>query len=197
MPTPLRWSRQRQEWISCYCCPPNVARVVAACNRYAYASDASSLYVLMYGSNRLETKLAGGERLVVQQSSAYPSDGKVTLSIEQAPHAAYSIRLRVPEWCSQTSIRVNGQSTTPPVEAGFVNIERNWKPGDRISLDFSMPARLISAHPLVEECRGQVAVVRGPLVYCLESADLPKSTSMHQVAISATSSFRATSGKRN
>lgn len=195
MPTQLRWSRQRQEWISCYCCPPNVARTIAACNRYAYAVETNALHVLLYGSNHLDTKLSDGQPLELKQSSSYPADGNITLTIENAPSYAYSIRLRVPGWCSQAKFSINGQPASLPADAGFVTIERNWRAGDRITLDFAMPARLVSAHPLVEECRGQVAVVRGPLVYCVESADLPKETSLHQIAIPADSTFQAAIGQ--
>ena len=55
---------------------------------------------------------------------------------------------------------------------GYVELRRKWKTGDRISLELSMPVTLIESHPLVEETRNQVAIKRGPVVYCLESTDI-------------------------
>ena len=54
-------------------------------------------------------------------------------------------------------------------------VKRAWKSGDVVSLQLPMEAKLMEANPLVEETRAQVAVKRGPIVYCLESADLPAS----------------------
>ncbi len=75
MPTPLRWSRERQSWISCYCCPPNVARTIAACNRYAYATDDRTLYVLLYGSNSASAQLAGEEALLLSSTATIQPRG--------------------------------------------------------------------------------------------------------------------------
>ncbi len=194
MPSTLRWSRERQEWISCYCCPPNVARTIAACNRYAYSVRDDQTHVLLYGSNQVVAKLRDGQSLKIVQRSEYPSDGQVTLTLEQVPRETYALYLRVPGWCQEVKVWLNDQPIAAPAAKGFATIERKWSPGDRISLDFAMTTRLVTAHPLVEECRGQVAVVRGPLVYCLESADLPKSTSLHRVAIAANSQFQTIQG---
>lgn len=51
-------------------------------------------------------------------------------------------------------------------------LQRTWQPGDAVDLDFPMPAALVEANPLVEETLNQVAIKRGPVVYCVESADL-------------------------
>ena len=197
MPTQLRWSRERQAWISCFCCPPNVARTIAACNRYAYAANDHDAYVLLYGSNRYDTRLPNGQELAIEQTSDYPSDGRVTLQFIKAPSESLALHLRLPNWCGQHSLRLNGQAQQPQLKAGFAVIERNWKPGDRIELDMEMPARLVAAHPLVEECRGQAAVMRGPLVYCVESVDLPQHVTIEQVALSATSKFKLAPSQAN
>lgn len=62
---------------------------------------------------------------------------------------------------------------------------------DKVELDLPMDVRLIEAHPLVEENRNHVAVMRGPLVYCLESADLPEPTKLGQVRLPSTSTWNA------
>ena len=55
----------------------------------------------------------------------------------------------------------------------YNELKRPWKAGDKIELTLDMPATLIESNPLVEETKNQVTVKRGPVVYCLESTDLP------------------------
>lgn len=188
MPTSLRWSRQREAWISCYCCPPNVARTIAQVNRLAYSVDQKSTTVLLYGSNRLTQRLDDESTIELEQTSDYPLSGSIQLKVVQAPKNAYTIGLRVPGWCPKASIKVNGElQKTQPATEGIVPLTRSWKAGDAIDLQLEMPIELLEAHPLVEECRGQVAVRRGPLIYCVESNDLPEKSSIQRVAIDASS----------
>ncbi len=188
MPTKLRWSRQREAWISCYCCPPNVARTVAQVNRMAYSVDQNSTNVLLFGSNRLTQTIEGDSMIELEQTSDYPMSGSVLVKVVQAPSKPYAIGFRIPGWCSKATIKVNEEiqelKLTP---ASIVSLTRTWKASDTIDLQLEMPVELLEAHPLVEECRGQVAVRRGPLIYCLESTDLPNLSSIHRVAIDASS----------
>jgi DUF1680 family protein len=62
-------------------------------------------------------------------------------------------------------------------------VNRSWTAGDVLTLDLPMPVRLMQAHPLVEETRNQVAVQRGPIVYCLESTDLAEGVRVADVLI--------------
>ena len=57
-------------------------------------------------------------------------------------------------------------------EHGYIIIDDIWKRGDIISFNMEMKTRIMEANPLVEESRGQVAIQRGPIVYCMESQDL-------------------------
>lgn len=83
--------------------------------------------------------------------------------------------LRIPGWVRGATVRINGRAIPePPVAGAYLELRRDWSPGDFIELDLPMPVRLVEANPQVEEVRGQAAVMRGPLVYCAESADLPE-----------------------
>jgi hypothetical protein len=189
---PLRWSRQREEWISCFCCPPNIVRLLAEVGRYAYAVEGDAVSVLLYGSNRLSTTLQDGSPLQITQTSDYPWDGAVQLQIDAGPARPWALRLRIPRWCEGGGLFVNGIPHSQPLTSGeFISLQREWRAGDRVELQLPMPVRLMSAHPLVEECRGQVAVQRGPLVYCLESTDLPQGARVSQVAIPAQGDWQA------
>jgi DUF1680 family protein len=73
-------------------------------------------------------------------------------------------------------VKINGeayknQQITP---GSYIRLERSWSPDDMVEIEFPMEIRLVQSHPLVEENRNHVAVMRGPVVYCLEDADLPE-----------------------
>jgi len=74
---------------------------------------------------------------------------------------------------------------------GYHEVRRIWKSGDIVDLDLRMDTELIEANPLVEETLGQVAVKRGPIVYCLESVDLPKGVGPLDVFLAPGIQFRA------
>jgi DUF1680 family protein len=193
MPTELRWSRERQEWISCFCCPPNVVRLVAEVGRYAYRVDGDAVSVLLFGTNELDMSFAAGGQLQLSQQSNYPWDGRVQIVVRNAPTQPFTIRLRTPGWCESGQLAVNGVEESEKLRAGtFAEVRRAWRPGDRLELNLDMPVRLVQAHPLVEECRGQVAVRRGPLVYCLESCDLPQGVAITDVVVPADTAWTTT-----
>ncbi|MCS7033099.1 MAG: glycoside hydrolase family 127 protein, partial [Phycisphaerae bacterium] len=160
MPCDLRWPRRRQKFLSCFCCPPNVARLLARLHEYAYAVCHRGIHVVLYGGNRLETSLPDGRQVRLWQRTRYPVDGEIQLTIETP--GEFSIFLRIPAWAGTGRVRVN---SGPAVEApeGFHELRRVWRAGDLVELSLPMPPRLIEAHPWVEEARNQVAVARGPV----------------------------------
>lgn len=69
---------------------------------------------------------------------------------------------------------MNGEAVADPLPPGsYARVERRWRAGDVVQLDLPLRVRLVEGNPRIESVRNQVAVLRGPLVYCLESADLP------------------------
>jgi uncharacterized protein len=165
--------------VHCFCCPPSVARTLAELHGWAYGIAENAVWVHLYGGNVFE---AEGIRLV--QKTQYPWDGHVTITVEKAPTTELAIRLRIPAWAYGAKLRVNGQDAGGEVRPlSYVSLERHWSPGDTIQLDLPMEVVLIEAHALVEENRNHVAVMRGPIVYCLESADLPGSVALADVRL--------------
>ncbi len=183
LPVTLRYPRTRQKFFTSFCCPPNVVRTIAEVGGYAYSTTSDSLLVNLYGTNTLETTL-GKSPLKITQKTDYPWDGKVRIAIDECGEEEFAIKLRIPGWCKGATISVNDESfkdaTTP---GSYAEVRRTWKTGDVIELNLPMPAQLITANPLVEEVQHQVAVKRGPVVYCIESADLPKGVEVENVVI--------------
>lgn len=169
-PYTMRWPKHRQHYISCFCCPPNTLRTLCEAQEYAYAVSGSTLYVNLYGQNSLKTK-----DLEIEQVTNYPWDGRITLAIRKAKKLS-TIKLHKPNWADQYSVTVNGEPSS-------LNITRKWKAGDLIEINFEMRPRLIEANPLVEEAKNQVAVQRGPIVYCLEGQDIEGNYRINDIAI--------------
>jgi DUF1680 family protein len=184
LPFELRWSRKREPYISCFCCPPNIVRTIAETAAYAYSLSDDGVWVNLYGSNVLDTHLPGGGAVKLRQETKYPWDGKIQITLERVPSTELSVFLRVPGWTEGARVAVNAESVGKDLQPGqYFEIKRLWSAGDRIELVLPMPVQLLEAHPLVEEAHNQVTVRRGPIVYCLESVDLPENIKVADVAI--------------
>ena len=171
-PYTMRWPKHRQHYITCFCCPPNTLRTLCQAQEYAYAVSGQTLYVNLYGQNALKTK-----NLEVEQTTGYPWDGKVILTVKKAKNLQ-TIQLHKPNWCDKYTVKVNGENAD-------LRITRKWKKGDVIELNLDMRPRLVEANPLVEEAKNQVAVMRGPIVYCLEGQDIQGDCRISDIALPA------------
>lgn len=102
--------------------------------------------------------------------------------------------LRIPAWVRGASVRVYSDSRAAfeqsDLEPGkYFPLQRRWASGDTIQLILPMPVRLVEGHKLVEETRGQIAVMRGPLVYCIETPDAGQGTDLGEYVIPRNSTF--------
>ena len=175
---------ERQPYLYCFCCPPNLVRTVAKSPAWAYSKTENGIAVNLYGGNRLETTLLDGSSLNLTQKSNYPWHGAVEITIEEAKSETFEILLRIPAWAKGSTVKVNGQEVEAIVPGNFARIARKWSAGDVILLDMPMTTKFIEGHPRIEEVRNQVAIKRGPIVYAVESPDLPKGTAITDVYIS-------------
>ena len=174
-PYHLRWEGGRVPYISkSNCCPPNTVRTIAEVNNYMYSIGEKGLYINMYGGNVLSTELRDGTKIKLEQTTNYPWDGKIVITIKEATGKPVNIFLRIPGWSKGYTLKINGSyPKVRDTDGGFIIAGSKWNAGDKIELNFEMPATLIESNPMVEETRNRVTVKRGPVVYCLESADLP------------------------
>jgi len=160
----------RSEWFGCSCCPPNVVRTVAEIGQYFYAAENNNLWVNLFNTSEAVVGVAG-QNVKIRQQTDYPWDGKVKIAIEPTIAAKIALRLRCPDWCNQTELKVNSQPFSAKNEKGYLVIDREWHSGDSIEYTMAMPVELVYSNPLVQEDCGRTAIQRGPLVYCIEEAD--------------------------
>lgn len=184
-PYHLRWEGGRVNYISkSNCCPPNTVRTIAEINNYMYSVDQQGIYINMYGGNRLTTSLDDGEPVSLLQETNYPWNGVVTITMQQTPAKPFALNFRIPGWCRSARIKVNGHYLGAVIKSGTYHaLSRKWSAGDKVELIMDMPAVLLESNPLVEETRNQVAVKRGPIVYCLESTDVKDGVKVFDIAI--------------
>lgn len=181
-------NRLRWPWHGCPCCPPMFLKLMSALPGYIYATDGhNDLYVNLYIGSKATIDLAG-KAVALAQTTRYPWDGDVQLKIDPAQPATFDVNVRVPAWCrggasqgglytitqsgaDAFAIRINGHPTAFEMVQGYARLHRQWQAGDVVQIRMDMPIRRVKADSRVEADRGRVALMRGPLVYCLESAD--------------------------
>lgn len=163
----------RQGWFGCACCPPNLARLLASVHQYLYSQSEDSLYVHFFAESEMECTF-GSSKVRLNQSTNYPWDGKINVSLTMAQETEFKLYVRIPSWCKTPQVRVNGE-VLPNLEAnlvkGYLVLDRKWQDGDQVELELPMPVETVHAHPMVREVVGRVALQRGPIVYCLEEVD--------------------------
>lgn len=169
---------RRQRLFECSCCPPNIFRFIASISQYIYSVNQDTLYINQYIENRSAVSLASA-KINIEQITDYPWDETVTISIQSDKPALFTIALRLPGWCSAPEIKVNGVcvfgkdfiNDNVKVVKGYLYITENWQTKNEITMILPMPVVEIEANPQVTEASGKAALMRGPLVYCLEGCD--------------------------
>ncbi|HUX57874.1 MAG TPA: glycoside hydrolase family 127 protein [Bacteroidales bacterium] len=182
----------RQPYLKCFCCPPNLVRTIAQVSGWAYSLSENGLAVNLYGGNKLETKLLDGSSLKLTQETQYPWNGEVKITMQECKEDAFEVLLRIPSWAEGSRVTVNGRDAGVKVVPGaYAKIERSWKKGDVVTLDMPMNITFVEGNPRIEEVRNQVAIKRGPVVYCIESPDLPADAKILEVYIRSNADLKA------
>ena len=176
-------THHRTPWFVCPCCPPNVGRILASLGNYLYATGPQDLWVHFYTQNSASIPVDDSP-IQVNLTSTYPWDGDVRIKLTPEAARALAVHLRIPGWCEQWQMRVNGEivHAGAPVN-GYVTVQRTWQPGDVIDLSLEMPVQTVWAHPAVRQMQGRLAVQRGPIVYCVEGVDQPGVENLDRMAL--------------
>ncbi|HPR72043.1 MAG TPA: glycoside hydrolase family 127 protein [Bacteroidales bacterium] len=188
-PNPLESAgqHQRSPWFGCACCPSNIARFIPAIPGYIYGVKEKDLYVSLFVSNDADI-VVNSNKINISQKTGFPWNGKVEMSVSPDKDATFSIMLRIPGWVVNEAIPgnlyrftdsndesykilVNGASCNFDIENGYARIERKWRKGDSILIEFPMPVRKVIADERISDNRGRIAVQRGPVIYCAEWPD--------------------------
>jgi DUF1680 family protein len=179
----IRWDRASLE-----CCPPNLVRFMASMPGYIYAQRDSDIYVNIYVSSNAKFRINGKE-LTLGVTSDMPWGGESSIKIESGDPVQGTLKLRIPGWARNQPVpsdlyfyvdklevpivvSVNGKTiSAAPDKYGYISVDRTWKRGDTVQLEFPMDVRRVGAHVNIAEDRGRMAFERGPIVFCAEGPD--------------------------
>ena len=182
---------ERQRWFGCACCPGNITRFMASVPNYMYATQGDDIYVNLYIQSRAHLQTMTNE-VELEQTTAYPWEGKVSVRVNPAHEGRFALRLRIPGWAQNApvpsdlysftdrhgkyTLTVNGKKADASLTDGYATVVRNWQADDVVELTLPMDIRRVRANEAVEDDRGKLAISRGPIVYCLEGKDQADST---------------------
>jgi DUF1680 family protein len=160
--TPFEGERAYDQAGNLACCANNNKRFIADLRSWIYYRTERGVLINLYNASSLATELSPGVGLRIEQHTDYPTSGRVLLKIQPATQARFEIKLRIPRWCQDASISVNGSTTALVTGGQFYGLERVWKPGDTVELHMPMHWRLIRGR---KAQTGRAAILRGPVVF--------------------------------
>jgi uncharacterized protein len=179
-------TQARREWFGTACCPSNIARLVASVGNYIYSTSSNTAWInLFIGSNTNVT--IGKTKVALNMETGYPWNGQTTIMVNPSSAASFDLRIRIPGWLSspvpgdlyhykndetkQPTISINGKPFEYKTEGGYAVLNRKWKKGDLVSINFPMEVKLINSRKELTQDNGRVALQYGPIVYCVEGTD--------------------------
>jgi DUF1680 family protein len=179
----LATSRSRAPWNSVACCTGNIPRTLLMLPTWTYSRGTDGIYVNLFVGGKVVVEDVVGTDVEMVQTTNYPWEGKVSITVNPKVSKTFTLRLRVPnrdvsalytarpEVNGSRSITVNGQPVRPSTVSGYVEIKRTWKAGDTVELELPLHVQRVYASEKVAADKGRVALRYGPLVYNIEQVD--------------------------
>lgn len=177
---------KRSEWFGTACCPSNIARLVSSLGNYIYATSADAIWVNLFTGSSTNITLGKNSVGIVMQTG-YPWKGNVSIKVTPARKADFELRIRIPGWLNEPVpgnlysysiaekvlpvLKVNGVEADWKEEDGYAVVNRTWKKGDEVSVEFPMSVKRIKGNPSITQNTNRVALQYGPVVYCVEGVD--------------------------
>lgn len=159
----------RQRWFGVACCPPNIARTLASLGQYIYMVDRDKLFINLFIANDSKVQLEN-KIVCLNMNSDFPNDNNIQIALKSDEKNEISLALRIPSYAEKFRVTLNGEPCEYKVEKGYAIIKGSFD-NDILKVNFDAPAKFVYANPKVRADIGKVAVLKGPLVYCLEEKD--------------------------
>ena len=175
-------STRRAEWFPVSCCPPNLMRFLATFPDQVASVDERGLHVHQFATGTIEFE-GGGGRSALAVETDYPWSGDVRITVNASPEAPWRLALRVPEWCPNATLTLDGSTVLARSGPGAMEVERSWRPGEELHLELELSSRVTRPDPRIDALRDTLALERGPLVYVVEDADLPPGQSVESLEV--------------
>lgn len=185
---------RRQKWFGCACCPPNLARLIGSIASYAYGVDQNTVWIHLYMGGSFETELPGVDgtlqKVAIQVEAGFPWRGDGTVKLRAGEALQAGIALRIPGWCSRYQVIVRqedgyvlklDETQEELLRQGYLYVDLDGQSRLDVEFHYEMEPVFYRSNRRVRECVGQVSLMRGPLVYCLEEADNGKD--LHNIVV--------------
>jgi len=164
-------NEERQEWFLCACCPPNITRMIASVGRYIYSTSEKGIWIHQYVGSTATVEI-DNKHIEITQKSEFPWNGNIKITLKLNISYKFSIFLRIPHWCNETTLMLNNEKYSDSLMSGkYVEIIRNWLDNDLIEINFRMEPLLLESDPRIKNNRERGVLSYGPLIYCLEQRD--------------------------
>jgi hypothetical protein len=149
------------------CCTANMHQgwPKLVCSLWMKTND-DGLAALVYAPCEVQTEV-NGQKVRLEVETNYPFEETVTIRVHAEGSVKFPLELRIPGWCKEPVLSVNGESVNVSVnERGFVRLERRWQTNDTLTLHFPMTLQAIP------RARGAVGLVLGPLVLAISVPEI-------------------------
>lgn len=166
-------THHRKPWYGTACCPSQISRFLPSVGNYVYATSSDALWVNLYIASETDVTV-NGIPVHVKQATEYPWKGEVRLTLTPEREGRFTLKLRVPAWCKNYELTLNGEKVKAAVDKQYLLVDRTWKAGDEVAFNMAMPVEVVAADPRVKDDIGKRCLQRGPLVYCMEETDNPR-----------------------
>ncbi len=160
----------RQEWFSCACCPPNIARTLASVGQYIYAEDDKSIYINQFISSKMKTAIAGSD-VVICLDSGYMKNGCVSITVDCSSAHSFTVRVRIPSFLKNPKFMLEDAEISPVIKNGYAVLAVSRAGVQTFTLRGLVEPEFFAANNKVRADIGKLALMYGPYVYCMEEAD--------------------------
>lgn len=143
------------------CCSVNGPRGLGMLSEWAVMTAAAGLTLNYNGPATFSVPLASGQTVRLEQETAYPLDGRITLRVTPDTPTHFVLRLRIPGWSRDTTITLNGEPQAGVLPGTYLTLDRSWQPGDTIAITLDLATWL---WPGEREAAGKAALYQGPLL---------------------------------
>lgn len=159
----------RQPWFGVACCPPNITRTLASLGQYIYFQENNKIYINLFISNKTDLQISNVP-FKIQLKGNFPWENFIEFDIDGEEAEDAEFYFRIPSYARNFILKRNGEKIETQTENSYAVVRgRFYK--DKITVSFEAPASFVHANPQVRADEGKTALVKGPLVYCLEQED--------------------------
>jgi len=131
------------------------------------ATPDNGVAAILYNSSEVNIKVGNGsgQLISLKQTTNYPFDDHIKITVNTAKSINFPLYLRIPGWCDNATVSVNGKAIDVDTKAGsYIRLENQWKQGDVIELTLPMKIQL----QLWTKNKNSVSVNYGPLTFSLK-----------------------------